>query len=119
MRISDWSSDVCSSDLEIAGLFHQRIAERADHLAIARFAALDILGDRAAGAGEATAVEPARLEQFPQHRRHAPRAVEALAQICDSGLAVGEQREIVAVNGEVAGGEIDAGGASHSHDLRL
>src|SRR3546814_13866054 len=35
---------------EIAGLFHQRIAERADHLAIARFAALDILGDRAAGA---------------------------------------------------------------------
>src|SRR3546814_8150135 len=49
---------------EIAGLFHQRIAERADHLAIARFAALDILGDRAAGAGEAIAVEPARLEQL-------------------------------------------------------
>src|SRR3546814_3442372 len=37
---------------EIAGLFHQRIAERADHLAIARFAALDIPGDRAAGAGD-------------------------------------------------------------------
>src|SRR3546814_14663540 len=91
MRISDWSSDVCSSDLEIAGLFHQRIAERADHLAIARFAALDILGDRAAGAGEAIAVEPARLEQFPQHRRHATPAVEAPPPQCARGLGSDER----------------------------
>src|SRR3546814_19479058 len=75
MRISGWSSDVCSSDL--------------------------------------------RLEQFPRHRRHATRAVEALAQICARGLDVGEQRQIVAVIGEVAGGEIDAGVARHRHDMRL
>src|SRR3546814_8253742 len=51
MRISDWSSDVCSSDLghvgnqHVAGLHRVHILERTHH---AGHAAADLLADRAA-----------------------------------------------------------------------
>src|SRR3546814_14482444 len=43
MRISDWSSDVCSSDLDDAVIL--RAAHRLDALAVLGAAGIDVIGD--------------------------------------------------------------------------
>src|SRR3546814_18765152 len=73
---------------EIAGLFHPRIAARADPLAIPRFAAPAIPRARAARAGTATAAEQARLGHLPHHRRHPTTPEPPPAQTSPPGVNV-------------------------------
>src|SRR3546814_502385 len=62
MRISDWSSDVCSSDLEVGqhGQLHARLAEAREHL-------LDVAEEEPVGANHQDALalerEAVRVEQ--------------------------------------------------------
>src|SRR3546814_4083576 len=58
MRISDWSSDVCSSDLEGAALIHRQ-QEHADRAAA--------LCDRYRAAESAHAIDRKRLDQRREH----------------------------------------------------
>src|SRR3546814_20479599 len=57
MRISDWSSDVCSSDLEFAGYEQPPRSQLSQDLVEIRF-----------GKGK-TAFAPAKLAMFPNHLR--------------------------------------------------
>src|SRR3546814_16254845 len=57
MRISDWSSDVCSSDLEFAGHEQPLRSQLSQDLVEIRF-----------GKGK-TAFAPAKLTMFPNHLR--------------------------------------------------
>ncbi|MNV73475.1 hypothetical protein D3C71_1666260 [compost metagenome] len=59
--------------------FHQRGAERADHLAVARFAALQVVADGLARHAGAVVVQAARLLQLPHQRGNTARAEEPLA----------------------------------------
>src|SRR3546814_6391749 len=80
MRISDWSSDVCSSDLTACGVlddgveFGQTDAHVFGDLVIARFAAVllfefaDCVGYRTSAAMH-RARGPVGLAQFVEHRR--------------------------------------------------
>ena len=97
----------------------ERIVDRTDHLTVARLAAGDVLGEGAPGDGQAIAVETASGGELAEHRRHAPGAVEALAEIGASGLHVEQQRDVVAVRGPVARGQLDPGVPRHRHDVRL
>ncbi len=102
-----------------AGLVHQWFGEGADHLAVRRFAALQVLGDAAAGDAGAVAVQPAGLQQFPHHRGHAAGAEEALAQVLAGGLHVDQERQVVGVVRPVARMQFDAGMARHRLDVHL
>src|SRR3546814_13607763 len=68
MRISDWSSDVCSSDLANHSAFGEQLAERARWRIEHDFHRLDALSERAAEAGmtlpdDACLRDPAHLEE--------------------------------------------------------
>src|SRR3546814_19605807 len=90
MRISDWSSDVCSSDLTACGVlddgveFGQTDAHVFGDLVIARFAAVllfefaDCVGYRTSAAMH-RARGPVGLAQFVEHR--ATNANAALVQV--------------------------------------
>src|SRR3546814_1726190 len=54
MRISDWSSDVCSSDLSLRGLSPEQVRHRAER---------EDAGRRPAQHGQAAVARPARFEQ--------------------------------------------------------
>src|SRR3546814_6579867 len=68
MRISDWSSDVCSSDLANHSAFGEQLAERARWRIEHDFHRLDALSERAAEAGltlpdDGCLRDPAHLEE--------------------------------------------------------
>src|SRR3546814_3386788 len=71
MRISDWSSDVCSSDLLLPLIFHARDRLRRDG-----GPAFQILGRdaRQGRAAHLIALRLPRLARDPQHRRQIGRA---------------------------------------------
>src|SRR3546814_7774477 len=73
MRISDWSSDVCSSDLDRGGAAGAaRVVHRADHAVLDRPDMAEVVG-------------PARRRRL-RHRR--PRAAEAVAPVARKVRAV-------------------------------
>src|SRR3546814_15279002 len=95
MRISDWSSDVCSSDLPIGADAAAAAGEpdilvpRADDALEAVVDRIEIAADRQAAAGAAV--------REHRGRGHEPQArdivVEALGMILIVGIGVGDARE--------------------------
>src|SRR3546814_7884658 len=82
MRISDWSSDVCSSDLAIAGHQRKDMARRDDILRTLRRIDRDLDGPGAVGGRDARGHAFRRLDRdgegglerrlvFPHHQRQA------------------------------------------------
>src|SRR3546814_18253859 len=61
MRISDWSSDVCSSDLELPHLLRQVVLMAAHHRAVHGLAAAELRRPHRALTGAAGTLLPVRL----------------------------------------------------------
>src|SRR3546814_17273991 len=83
MRISDWSSDVCSSDLRAIGPYHRR----AGHPARAR---------RARGADYRTPLvpsQPSGAGKLGPPRPLPPRRAAAVARRARAALTVGQRRD--------------------------
>src|SRR3546814_11317663 len=90
MRISDWSSDVCSSDLRLAAL--EQVVQAADDEC--RHRDLAVVLERRAHAPEVTVVGGARIaDQRLQNRRH---------------LEVGDRQSVV--EGKSVSVRVDLGG---------
>src|SRR3546814_8173128 len=66
MRISDWSSDVCSSDLESPGLASAQAPLQEPRINIGRFAAMDLEED---APQSAPLHEDAGSQEQPHHRK--------------------------------------------------
>ena len=103
---------------EACPLHHRRV-ERLDHLAVAGLAPRDVLTDRPARDGQARRVELSACDQFVQHRRHAARPVEALAEILPRRLHVHQQRQVIAMIRPVLRIQRHARVLRHRHDVRL
>src|SRR3546814_18721427 len=84
MRISDWSSDVCSSDLRVAGILRRRVlAEGREDLDL--LAELDRVGQRQ-GAG-------INLAGHRRHGRGIAAAVGHELEVCAGGFAESEHTD--------------------------
>ena len=104
---------------EEACLFHQRIGEGADHLAILRLSSREVFAHCHAGAGPHAAAQLARFQQFPHRGGHAARAMEPLAQIGPGRLHVDQQRQVVSMILPHAGFQRHACMRGHRLDMRL
>ena len=104
---------------EEARLFLQRLGKGADHLAVAGRARAYILRHCPARHAQAIAIQHALLQQFPHHRRHAARAVEALAKETARRLHIDDQRQVIAMLHPVGGGDFHACMACHGDDMGL
>src|SRR3546814_3259467 len=81
MRISDWSSDVCSSDLAPGGL--QPTADPNRRLPLRATASIDAAGaDPAARAPSPDAISPSPASPHPASQAIPSRRVISLAMIC-------------------------------------
>src|SRR3546814_14571052 len=105
--------------LHEAVALQRRVGEGADQLAVAVFAAVELVRHAAAGPGERLAPELARAEQLPHRRGDAAGAVEALAEIAARGLHVDEQGQVIAMILPDLGFQLDPGVARHRDDMRL
>src|SRR3546814_7913687 len=80
MRISDWSSDVCSSDLEVG-----RVVEPRRHLAESLEARVAVADHAVEGVHRLVGEKARQAEQQePEHRRH-----EAVGKVLGGGLCGG------------------------------
>src|SRR5690606_13886142 len=102
-----------------AGVGHDRILVRANHVAVARLDPGQVVRNGRPGDGNPRSVEPARPQQFGHHRGNAAGTMEAFSEVIAGWLQVDQQGDVVAGPAPVIGGELDAGVAGHRADVRL
>src|SRR3546814_19066172 len=99
MRISDWSSDVCSSDLLQRGLIaHDRAIDDLRRLALDRHREMAEAEQHAAEQNRLAHAEPAVGDHAPEHRRRvdktAVRADQVLAPIIGEATMLDRKRGV-------------------------
>src|SRR3546814_15991000 len=88
MRISDWSSDVCSSDLQRVGIGPDRAARQRDMFAAFNRVAIDVYGEIVA----IMADKRTRCDAFDQHLGFAPKG-DQVGDCADLPVMLGGERD--------------------------
>src|SRR3546814_20381149 len=112
MRISDWSSDVCSSDLEAAcGVFTKCVELRhaRDQYGVVRAANLDVIGSAAWAFAEFVEVEPDHAVECAARMNDAVVNAQILRAATVAVRDCSEQPLQIGLRGLVAGMPINVG----------
>src|SRR3546814_4762076 len=99
MRISDWSSDVCSSDLTCPGRTGRRPVGPGEigRMDFERFFAKEMAGLKAEGRYRIFADLERRAGDFPHAMRHGPGGAEAVTVWCSNDyLGMGQHPAVLA-----------------------
>src|SRR3546814_15806114 len=99
MRISDWSSDVCSSDLTCPGRTGRRPVGPGEigRMDFERFFAKEMAGLKAEGRYRIFADLERRAGDFPHAMRHGPGGAEAVTVWCPHDyLGIGQHPAVLA-----------------------